>query len=184
MRSIWLKVLLFGYIGTVAASQIVPAQEIPFDSGVQGLIEMAEANGIGPIGTQAGNTFLYTFTRNGQFRKSLVLLPRAVFETDMIETGSGQCVSLVVAVPFNLGDGVSLEISIRSRSETTVIMRVSLDPAHVRAHRTWVPIRFDIPAQKDALRLRFEVDAGTRGDETGDWIGIAAGNDSGCLFAP
>jgi len=33
------------------------------------------------------------------------------------------------------------------------------------------------------IRLRFEVDAGIRGDLTGDWMGIAPGGEPGCLFA-
>jgi len=176
-------VLLSSPIGIAASSQSVPTEQDNLIGDVPGLIETAKAGGIGPVGAESGNTFLYTFTRAGQFRESLVLLPGAVFETALTEIGAGRCISLVAAIPYNLGDGAVLEISVEGGSEQPKVVRVFLDPAHVRAHRTWVPIRLDIPADHDRVRLRFEVDPGIRGDQTGDWMGLAAGNDAGCIFA-
>lgn len=147
------------------------------------LLAMAAAKGIKPVGDPIESVFLYSFTRSGERRESLVLLPGAVFEADLMNTGSGACVSLAVSMPFNLGDGAMLRISTGDGQVRQEAVRLLLDPAHVRAHRAWMPVRFAIPGGQNRVQLRFEVDPGVRGDHTADWVGLTAGNDPECLFA-
>ena len=86
-------------------------------------------------------------------------------------------------MPFNLGDGAVLKISIRDGTTQSEAVKLFLDPAHIRAHRAWIPVRFEVPAGMEHFRLLLEVTAGARGEYTGDWVGLAAGNESGCLLA-
>ena len=146
-------------------------------------IAIAAAKGVKAIGSNPEGMFLYSFTRNGERRESLLMLPGAVFQTDVQNVQSPACVSLAAAMPFNLGDGAVLRISAGDELRQQETVRLLLDPAHVRAHRAWVPVRFEIPAGQNRVRLRFEVDPGIRGDHTADWVGLAAGNEPGCLFA-
>jgi hypothetical protein len=146
------------------------------------LIAIAAAKGIKAIGSNPEGMFLYSFTRNGERRESLLLLPGAVFQADVQNVQSPACVSLAAAMPFNLGDGAVLRISVGDELRQQEAVLLSLDPAHVRAHRAWVPVRFEIPAGLNRVRLRFEVDPGIRGDHTADWVGLAAGNEPECLF--
>ena len=128
------------------------------------------------------NVFIYSFTRGGTLRESLVLLPGGVFETDTMNLPSRGCVSVRAAMPWNLGDGAILSVWIERRNQRELAVELPLDPAHVREHRDWVPIRFDLPSDPDGLRLVFGVEAGPRGDQTGDWVGLTDGNDLECFF--
>jgi hypothetical protein len=143
-----------------------------------GLLEIAAGNGIKQHGSGPDQIFLYAFTRDGYRREALVLTPGAVFQTEFPESGSPRCVSLLVAMPFNLGDGAVLKISAGNHA-----IQLALDPAHVRAHRAWLPVRLDLPPGEGRFTLRFEVDAGVRGDFTADWVGLAPGSEPGCLLA-
>jgi hypothetical protein len=147
------------------------------------LIQMAAAQGIREIGSDSSQVFLYGFTRHGQFRKTVVLTAGTMFQTSTIKPGAARCVSLLAAMPFDLGDGAGLRILLTNETRRIEAIRLYLDPAHVRAHRAWIPIRFEIPSDMDHFVLQFDVDAGPRGDTTADWIGLAAGGEVGCLLA-
>ena len=146
------------------------------------LLQLATAQGIRQ-NNGSDHVFLYTFARQGQSRETLVLLPGAVFQTGVIRSGAQRCISLQAAMPFNLGDGAVLKISLADERRRVQAVQLSLDPAHIRAHRAWTPIRLVIPTDMDHFTLQFEVDAGARGDSTADWVGIAAGSEAGCLLA-
>lgn len=148
-----------------------------------GLLGIASAKGVKQLSTGLETTFTYAFTRGGQRRQSLVLTPGATFETPLLPVHSPGCVSLMAGMPFNLGDGATLKIEVWDETVRQSAIEVSLDPAHIRAHREWIPVRLNIPAGQDSVRLRFEVTAGIRGDQTADWVGIAAGAEPGCLLA-
>ena len=148
-----------------------------------GLFDVAASKGVKEFGAGVEGTFLHTFTRAGTRRETLVLLAGAVFQTDSMTAIPSRCVSLVAAMPFNLGDGAVLKIIANDETRQQPVFQLSLDPAHVRADRKWLPVRFDIPAVMNHVVLRFEVTAGPRGDQTGDWIGLAPGSEPGCLFA-
>jgi len=150
---------------------------------VPGFIVMAAAKGIRPHGAGPESVFFYSFTRAGRFREALVIEAGASFESDVIDPGGRHCVSLAAAMPWNFGDGAVLKVSMDSGGHQTEMVRLSLDPAHIRAHRAWIPVRFEIPVEAKAIRLRFDVDAGPRNEPTADWLGIAAGDDGACLFA-
>ena len=147
------------------------------------LLEIAAQKGVRQLATGLENTFIYAFTRGGQRRQSLVLTPGATFETSILPVDSPGCVSLMAGMPFNLGDGATLKIELWDETRRQSAVEVALDPAHVRAHRAWVPVRLNIPAGRNRVRVRFEVTAGIRGDQTADWVGIAAGAEPGCLLA-
>jgi hypothetical protein len=151
--------------------------------GVSDFLAMAAARGIGAHGSGPESVFFYAFTRGGRFREALVIEAGASFETNIIEPEAQRCVSLMAAMPWNLGDGAVLRVSLDNGGRLTEVVRLPLDPAHIRAHRAWVPVRFGIPAEAKAVRLRFEVDPGSRNDSTADWLGLAAGDEAGCLFA-
>jgi len=154
------------------------------ENGSPGLLAIAAAKGVKGLGQPIQQAFLFSFVRDGQRRDTLLLLAGAAFETDEVQPpGSSRCVSLLAAMPFNLGDGAILKISVRDGGTLHQILERPLDPAHIRADRAWVPIRFDIPAGLQRPRLLFEVSAGARGDGTGDWVGLAPGTERGCLFA-
>jgi hypothetical protein len=148
------------------------------------LTDVAASSGIPTLAISPNaNVFLYAFTRAGQFRESLVLLAGATFGTDLMNLPQGRCISLTAAMPSNLGDGATLNISVEDGLGELELRQFTLDPAHVREHRSWLPIRIDVPDRTRNIRIRFAVGAGVRGDETADWIGLAAGPDAGCLFA-
>ena len=147
------------------------------------LLQMAAAQGIREISSDSNKVFLYTFTRHGQFHKTLVLTAGTMFQTSIIKPGPARCVSLLAAMPFNLGDGAGLTILLTNETRRTEALRLYLDPAHIRAHRAWITIRLEIPEGMDHFILQFDVNAGPRGDYTADWIGLAAGGDAGCLLA-
>jgi len=147
------------------------------------LLQMAAAQGIREISSDSNRVFLYAFTRHGQFYKTLVLTAGTMFQTGIIKPGGARCVSLWAAMPFNLGDGAGLTIVLTNETRRSETVQLYLDPAHVRAQRAWVPIRFEIPPDMDHFVLKFDVNAGPRGDYTGDWIGLAAGGETGCLLA-
>jgi hypothetical protein len=152
MKLAWLLVLLTASFGAGLEEGPTQADNVgAVGDPTRGLIDTARASGIRPLVENGPDTFFYRFTRGGQFRESLVLLPRAVFETDLIDVGRGRCVSLMAGIPFNLGDGAILEISAEGISGQPQVVRVSLDPAHVRADRTWTPIRLDIPANEGPI---------------------------------
>ena len=62
------------------------------------------------------------------------------------------------------------------------VFQLELDPSHVRADRAWLPIRFDVTPDLRDFTIVFEVTAGARGDQTGDWVGLSSGTDKSCLF--
>ena len=145
------------------------------------LLELARSQGIEQIGEDPPPVFLYTFTRGGQRRESLLLLPNGVFEVD-IGSSSWECVSLVASMPFNLGDGAVLIVSVDDGNVLQQAVRLLLDPVHIREHRAWLPVRFELPGNQSGIQLRFEIEAGVRGDTTADWVGIAPGPETECLF--
>ena len=147
------------------------------------LTQMAAAQGIRDISNNSSGMFLYTFTRHGEVHKALVVTAGNRFETGVIKPGSARCVSLLAAIPFDLGDGAGLTIRLANETGQIEGARLYLDPAHIRADRAWKPIRFEIPPNMDHFVLQFTVDAGPRQNYTGDWIGLAAGTESGCLLA-
>jgi hypothetical protein len=153
---------------------------LPNDS--PNLLSIAASRGIRQVAPNS-SIFFYAFVREGQRRETLVLTPGAVFEIGPLQTGPRSCVSLLAAMPWNLGDGADLKISIVDGAQQRQAADVYLDPAHQRAHRAWIPIRLDVPQSTDHFTLRFEVGPGPRGDLTGDWIGVAPGPERGCLFA-
>ena len=148
---------------------------------VPSLLRMAADKGVHQLGAGSETIFLYRFTRGGQRRDALVLTPSVTFETTPFRAASHHCVSLVAAMPFNLGDGATLSVWVKS-SQSQRVFQLDLDPAHVRAHRAWLPIRFNLPAVRGNYTIVFEVTAGARGDQTGDWMGLAPGTDKSCLF--
>jgi hypothetical protein len=152
------------------------------NGGRPNLVEMAAAQGVHEISSDSSQIFLYAFTRHGQFRKALVLTAGKTFRTGIIKPGAARCVSLLAAMPFDLGDGAGLRVILTDEARRIEAVRIYLDPAHVRADRAWIPVRFDIPPDMDHFILQFDVDAGPRGDTTADWFGLAAGNDAGCLL--
>lgn len=152
-------------------------------AGSNGLLEIAAAQGIKTSTGDAPPVFLLTFSREGQRRDTLVLQSGAKFETQAIAAGNRRCVSLFAAIPFNLGDGAVLKISTRDERGMRQAFELTLDPAHVRAHRKWLPIRFDTPSDLPRMSFVFEVSGGSRGDSIADWVGVAPGGDSGCLFS-
>jgi hypothetical protein len=143
---------------------------------------MARSQGLHEIRT-GDVKFIYAFTRQGRMRETLVLLPGAVFSTMVLTPGSRRCVSMFAAMPFNLGDGAVLRIFIADETRERQAIELNLDPAHIRAHRAWTPIRFEIPQGMDHFTLRFEVNPGPRGDGVADWMGLAAGDEAGCLLS-
>jgi hypothetical protein len=146
------------------------------------LLQIASAKGITGAASPAPQVFLLPFIRDGQRRDTLILQAGGRFDTGIITANSFHCVSLVAAMPFNFGDGAVLKISVADGNSIEPAAELMLDPAHVRAHRKWIPVRFGIPAGRQQLRLVFEVTAGIRGDAIADWLGLAAGPESGCLF--
>ena len=146
------------------------------------LLRIAADQGIRQLGTRSDTIFLYRFTRGGQRRDALVLTPATRFETTPLRSSTRHCVSLLAAMPFNLGDGARLDISLKASERDRRVFQLDLDPAHVRAERAWLPIRFDVPPNIGDFTLIFEVTPGSRGDQIGDWIGISAGPDKSCLF--
>ena len=159
---------------------------IPFASTAQenvpSLFRMAAEQGIKQLGTGSETMFLYRFTRAGQRRDALVLTPATKFETTPLQSATLRCVSLLAAMPFNLGDGATLSISLKASGQERRTLQLDLDPAHVRAHRAWLPIRFLVPSDIGDFTIVFEVTAGSRGDQTGDWVGLSSGTDKSCLF--
>src|SRR6476646_10725552 len=108
------------------------------------LLELAAQQGIRPHDGNNQSVFLYTFTRNGETKQTVVVTAGASFQLDL-QTNSAQCVSLAAAMPFNLGDGATLRISIGDGADQAPVTELSLDPVHLRADRKWIPIRFAIP---------------------------------------
>jgi hypothetical protein len=145
------------------------------------LLELAAQQGVRPHDGNNQSVFLYTFTRNGEKKDTVVVTAGATFQLDL-PPNSAQCVSVSAAMPFNLGDGATLKISIGEAEDQRPAAEVSLDPVHVRADRKWIPIRFAIPAGLKAIRVKFEAGPGKRNDSTADWIGLAPGPDSSCLL--
>jgi hypothetical protein len=167
-----------------------PARAVPAptqeraEAGPTGLIDIAVSRGVEPLSANPGNVFLYSFTRGGTLRDTVTLLPGGVFQTGQLRNISTDCLSLVAAMPTNLGDGAVLHVAVEGSGGWRELAELRLDPAHVREQRGWVPLRVDIPEGSDGLRLRFEVSAGSRNDPTADWLGIAGGLDDRCLFGP
>lgn len=153
------------------------------DAGRPNLQELAARKGIRPILGPDQDIFLYDFGRGGIRRESLVLTPGAVFEADFAVEQQRPCASLLAAMPFNLGDGATLDVAALSASEEVQLVHLHIDPAHNRKDRSWIPLRFKIPQFGKPFRVRFKVQPGPNGDFTGDWIGIAPGPDSACLFS-
>ena len=149
---------------------------------VPSLLRIAADKGVHQLGAGSETIFLYRFTRGGQRRDALVLTPSVTFETTPFRAASHHCVSLVAAMPFTLGDGATLSVWVKSSRQSQRVFQFDLDPAHVRAHRAWLPIRFNLPAVRGDYTIVFEVTAGARGDQTGDWVGLSSGTDKSCLF--
>jgi hypothetical protein len=146
------------------------------------LLRIAANQGIRQLGAGSDTIFLYRFTRAGQRRDALVLTPATRFETTPVRSATRHCVSLLAAMPFNLGDGATLNVTVRASGQDRRVIQLDLDPAHVRAHRGWLPIRFDVPPDAGDFTVVFEVTPGSRGDQIGDWVGLSAGRDPSCLF--
>jgi hypothetical protein len=146
------------------------------------LLRIAEDKGIRQLGSGADSAFLYRFTRAGQRRDALVLTPASRFETTPLRNVTPHCVSLLAAMPFNLGDGAVLNVTVRGSGQDRHVIELALDPAHIRAHRAWLPIRFDVPVDAGEFTIVFEVTPGSRGDQIGDWVGLSPGPDKSCLF--
>jgi hypothetical protein len=160
---------------------LIPLASTPQEN-VPSLLRMAAEQGIKQLGAGSETMFLYRFTRAGQRRDALVLTPATKFETTPLQSATLRCVSLLAAMPFNLGDGATLSISLKASGQERRTLQLDLDPAHVRAHRAWLPIRFGVPSDLGDFTIVFEVTAGTRGDQTGDWVGLSSGTDKSCLF--
>jgi hypothetical protein len=152
-------------------------------AGPPGLLELASAKGIGPHTSDAQSIFLYTFTRGGERRDTLVLTAGSTFQIEVPNPSAQSCVSLLAGMPFNLGDGAILNIYTDTAAEKVKILQRTIDPAHHRPDRDWLPIRFDVPSSSNSILLSIEVDAGSRKDFTGDWVGLAGGRDKQCLLS-
>jgi hypothetical protein len=151
--------------------------------GPQGLLELAMAQGIHAHTSETQSVFLYSFTRGGERRDTLVLTAGAAFQIEVPNPDARPCVSLLAAMPFNLGDGAILGISTEANGERVQLFQRKIDPAHQRADRDWLPLRLDVPSTANPILLRFAVEAGIHQDFTGDWIGLTAGPDQECLFS-
>lgn len=181
----WQSVTLLCLVAVLVVAGVIAMKRPPAPqtaiAGLPQLLEMAESQGIERWSPDALGIFLYTFTRAGRLRESLVLLPDEAFEIE-IPTTAPDCVSVVVSMPYNLGDGAVLITSFDDGNVQQQAVRLVLDPAHVREHRAWLPVQFELPRNRSGLRLRFEVGAGIRDDWTADWVGIAPGPETECLF--
>jgi hypothetical protein len=120
--------------------------------------------------------------REGIRREALVLTSGTAFKLNVANPGRLKCVSLVAGMPFNLGDGALLKVSIEDGAQQDSSFQVFLDPVHVRADRTWRPLRIEIPSAPEKIVLHIQVEAGNRGNSTADWVGLAAGGESDCLL--
>jgi hypothetical protein len=147
------------------------------------LVDLARRKGLKPPISEDQKAFLFRFSRSGLSLETVLLTPGAVFEAEIPSAGKTICVSVRIGMPFNLGDGVELTISAAQDGSEKVIIKRHLDPAHLRQHRTWLPLDFEIPSATDSTLLRFAVNPGPAGDLTGDWLGIAPGTSAGCLFS-
>jgi len=125
--------------------------------------------------------FLYGFTRDGVFRDTLALSPGATFETGPVEVGAEVCVSLLIGMPWNLGNGATLEIAVETDGELLVTQH-RLDPAHHREDRTWRPVRIDLDPGTERASMSLTMIPDLDG-QIGDWLGIAPGSEAGCLFS-
>jgi len=149
---------------------------------VPSLLRIAADKGVHQLGAGSETIFLYRFTRGGQRRDALVLTPGTKFESTPMQSAAPHCVSLLAAMPFNLGDGATLNIALKASGQEHRVFQLELDPSHVRADRAWLPIRFDVTPDLRDFTIVFEVTAGARGDQTGDWVGLSSGTDKSCLF--
>lgn len=147
------------------------------------LLEIAIKQGVRTLGAIQTKIFLYAFTRNRVFRNALVLTPGTVFDMGPLKRDGKTCISLSLAMPFNLGDGAGLRVTYIDNSNQSELYYGFLDPAHLREHRKWVVAMFQIPVGAEEFRLRFEVDSGNNGNMTGDWFGLTSGLDDRCLFS-
>lgn len=169
-----------GLVGRAAMSSLSAGTGQPSFN----LLELASNQGVKPIVSEDQKIFLYSFTRGGVQRDALVLTPGAAFDSGPLTTENRRtCVSVFVAMPFNLGDGAILTISTIGKAEESEALRLNIDPAHNREHRAWIPLRIRLPKATSPIHIRFRVTAGPLGDGTGDWIGIAPGPDPECLLA-
>lgn len=148
------------------------------------LVALAKTHGISSTFTGKEGIFLYNFTRQGERRETLLLIAGNSFEMQIENPKAARCISLLTAMPFNLGDGAELKIELSTTAGAWKEDKaISMDPAHVRADRAWIPVHMDLPSGLTTFRLRLHVSPGPRGDETGDWIGVAAGPERSCLLA-
>jgi hypothetical protein len=147
------------------------------------LLDLARQKGLKPPVSDDQKLFLYRFSRAGIPLETVLLTPGAVFELEIPPVNKPTCISFRVAMPFNLGDGAALAISIAFGGVERVIFERHFDPAHIRSDRAWAPVDLEIPPRVDASVLRFKVNPGAAGDYSGDWVGIAPGLGRGCLFS-
>jgi hypothetical protein len=183
---------IFGLLGGIAAQfpgagleasefrlHEIPALSLPLPS----LLDLARQKGLNLPVSEDQKMFLFRFSRAGIPLDTILLTPGAVFELEIPPLNKSTCISFRAAMPFNLGDGAMLMISIVYRGVEKVVVERHFDPAHIRSDRTWASIDFEVPSRVDASVLRLTVNPGGAGDYSGDWVGIAPGLGQGCLFS-
>ena len=122
---------------------------------------------------ESGSFELGTFvTRGGQRMKSIVLVAPVAVRADLSGLSGRFALRLSVAPVFNLGDGMQMEILLRTNGEGRPLYSRYFDAGRRAGDRKWTTL--EIPLDLDRKSdLEIRVSGGPQGDLITDWLALA-----------
>ncbi len=116
----------------------------------------------------------FPVTRRGRRLDTLTL--KAPVAVRALLTGfTGNCTLKLMAVqPFNVGDGLELNVALEGDGRNRVIYNRYFDAGRTAADRDWIPLEipFDLAGLTDP-HLEIRITAGPQGDLDADWLALA-----------
>jgi len=116
----------------------------------------------------------FPVTRRGRRLDTLTLKAPAAVQAPLAGYPDRCALNLMAAQPFNIGDGLQLDVTLRGSGSDRVVYRRYFDAARRAADRDWIPL--EIPLDLGGLaepQLEIRISAGPQGDLDADWLALA-----------
>jgi len=111
--------------------------------------------------------------RKGSRRKSLVLVAPSIIRGSLEGISGRRHLELSAAPVFNVGDGVQMNVFLRSAGKRIPLVNRYFDAGRKAEDRDWVRVEIPLDVRRGD-QIEIEAAAGPLGDLAADWLAISS----------